>query len=546
MSSLNSVLDIAKNALLTNQKAINVTSHNIANANTPGYTRQVAVLESMDPVNYGGLYFGTGVKAAAVQRFYDGFQYAQLRGATSSLSMYQTKGELLKSLEGIMNDFDGAGLSSTIDNFFNSIQALSNDPSSYGERASLLSNAETLSDRFNSIDAALRQNLSNANKEIEAQVNEINSLSTRVAELNGQIAAVEVAGVSANDLRDHRDELLKSLSQIIDINTVENSFGQADVYVAGGPFIVTGVNTSALSVNLNASNTEVYDIIGNGSALNGSISGGSLKGLLDGADEFLNIKDKVNMLAASMVKALNSQHAQGYGLDGSTGTDFFDQLSVYTAANANNTGRAVVSGGTVTDLGLVTLDDYEVRFSSANAYTVVNTSAGSVVTQGVYTSGSAITFDGLSFIITDDSGTPQTGDRFAVSPVKNAAMNIGVSVTDPNKVAASGTLAGIPGDNTNALALGNLREAAAVEGSTFNQYYNGILMDLGIVTMESKSNYRSQQKVVEQLQLARDSASGVSMEEEAINLIKLQRAYEAAAKVMSTADSMFETLLNLR
>lgn len=545
MSTLNSVFDIAKTALLTTQKAINVTSHNISNANTPGYTRQKPVLESMQPVNYGGLYFGTGVEMQDIERVYDNFQNIQLRGASSSLSRYETKGQHLAALESIINDFDGSGLSSRLDSFFNSFQDIATSPSSYGERAALLSNASVLADTFNNISTNIDQNISNINKGIEAKVKDINSLASQIADLNQQISTSETAGVSSNDLRDKRDLLLESLSGYMDISIMENASGQMDVY-AGGSFLVAGNKTASLSLEINNDNPDTYNIVSNGSVINNRISGGSLKGDLDGIAYYKETEGKVNLLGAALVKEVNIRHAEGYGLDGSTGADFFAPLAVYTRGNTSNTGGAVVSSGSVTALDQLTLDDYEVRFSGAGAYNVVNLSTKEVVTGGAYASGSAITFDGLSVTITSDSGAPAAGDRFKVSVTENAARDMGVSVTDPDKVAASSTSAGTPGDNTNALALAALKDGGTVSGTSFNQFYNSIVTGLGISAREAKVNHQAQGRFVEELRTARDSTSGVSIEEEAINLVKLQRAYEAAAKVMQTVDQMMETLLNLR
>lgn len=546
MSSLNSVLDIAKNALLSTQKAISVTSHNIANANTPGYSKQVAVLAPMDPVNVGGLYFGTGVKTGTIQRISDGFQTAQLRGSTSSLSMFESKGELLKALEGVVNDLGGTGISSSLDAFFSSMQSVANNPSSYAERSVLISNTTVLAERFHEIDTYIRQSLANVNIEISAQVAEANSIGAQIADLNGQIASVEISGVSANDLRDRRDELLKGLSAIFDISVVENNIGQVDVFVGGGPFLVAGPNAAPMTVEINSEDPDINNIVIKGVDVNGRISGGSLKGMLEAASVFQDVRDRLNLMAATLVKEVNSQHSLGYGLDGTTGADFFEPLTVYTDSNVSNTGRAVISGGAVTASNLLTLDDYEVRFSSSSAYTVVNTTTDAVVTSGAYSSGSAIGFDGLSFLITDNNGTPAAGDRFMVSATKNAIRDIAVSVTSPNMIAASSTSAGVPGNNVNMLVMAGLKDSSVIDSSTFSQYYNSIVTDLGITVKETRLNYDAQRLVTEEIQKARDSVSGVSIEEEAVSLIKLQRAYEAAAKVMSTADKMLEALLNIR
>lgn len=547
MASLNSVLDIAKTSLLASQKAISVTAHNISNANTPGYTRQRAVLEPMNAVlGPGGLFFGTGVNVATIERIYDSFQGSQLRAADSKLSGYDTNYGLMKTLESTLYDANGEGLSSPLDAFFNAFHNVANNPGSSAERSTLLANATILADRFNSIDASIRQNLMNINNAVEAQIDRVNALARQVAELNNQIGTVEIAGVTANDLRDKRDLLLDGISKIIDITTREDKNGAVDVYVAGGSFLVAGVKSSPLTPGVNDDNPYLYDIVSNGFNISGSISGGSLKGLIDASSKYQETLDKVNLVAATLVKEVNLQHRAGFGLDGSTGVDFFSQPGVTMKASSGNTGGAVITGGAVTDQTLLTLSDYEIRFIDPANYTVVNKSTNAVVQNGAYASGGAIAFDGISFTISNNTAPPGAGDTFSVSTTKYSAQDMGVAISNTNRVAAASSAATLPGDNTNALAMAGIKNSPLLNGATINQYFNALVADIGVVTSSAASNADAQGKVVEELQLAKDSLSGVSLEEEAINLIKLQKAYEASAKLMSTADRMFDALLAIR
>lgn len=545
MSSLNAVFDIAKSALMATQKAMNVTAHNISNANTDGYTRQRAVLTAKEPVIYGNLYFGTGVDATNIQRVYDSFNTIQLRTSVSLLSRHETAGGHLSGLEAIMNGLDGSSMSTRLDALFNSFEEVAANPSSYGERSVLLANANALSDSVNAVDSSIRLNIANINSTIEARVDEVNSLATRISELNGQIAGTELAGIAANDLRDKRDILLEDLAKIVDISVTENDNGQADVFM-GGSFLVAGTRTSEMSLRADPSEPESYNIILNGATINDRISGGSLKGDLAGLDYYRDVHEKVNLLSASLVKEVNLQHAAGFGLDGSTNTDFFAPLSVYTRGSTSNSGGSLVSAASVTDLSQATLDDYEIRFAGPGSYTVVNTATNMVVTGGAYTSGNPITFDGVSVTIQNSPLAPAAGDRFTVSLKENAARDFTAAITDGNKVAASSTAAGVPGDNINATAIANLRDALTVEGATFGSFFQRVVTDLGTEVNNVRLNAEAQSMYSDEIRAARESVSGVSIEEEAINLVKLQRAFEAAAKVMQTADQMLETLLNIR
>lgn len=545
MSSLNGVFNIAKSALMASQKALNVTSHNISNANTDGYTRQRAVLSTNDPATFGGLQFGTGVSVTAIARVYDSFQTVQLRSAVSLFSGYETAGRHLHALESILNDFDGSGLSSRLDDFFNAFQELAANPSSYGERSSLIARATVLADTMNSIDGAIRENVSGIRGSIEAKVSEINVIASEIAGLNQRISAIELSGMDANDLRDRRDILLEDLSSFVDVSVAENEHGQVDVFL-GGSFIVAGVKSAEMTAGTDPDSTDSFKLYLNGASIESRISGGGIKGDMDGYASFKDVHSRLNLLAASLVKEVNLQHSSGWGLDGSTGVDFFNPLPVSARSAGANQGGAVISGGAVTDPSQLTLDDYEIRFSGPGAYTVFNAAQNSIVATGAYTSGSTISFDGLSVTITDGLQPPAAGDKFMVSATENAAREFSVAVADPDAIAASSTSAGVPGDNTNAAALASLRDKASMGGATFGNFYARVVTDLGTSAGNAKARAEAQKVYVSELRAARESLSGVSIEEEAINLVRLQRAYEAAAKVMSTVDRMLETLLNIR
>ncbi|MDO8426517.1 MAG: flagellar basal body rod C-terminal domain-containing protein, partial [Deltaproteobacteria bacterium] len=302
--------------------------------------------------------------------------------------------------------------------------------------------------------------------------------------------------------------------------------------------------TSPLDISLNP-DSSIYDIVSNGIVLNGRITGGSLKGIIDASSYYEDARADLDILSVSIAKEINLQHRAGYGLDGTTGLDFFSLPPVYTNASSNNTGGAAVAGGFVSDLSLLTLDDYEVRFSGPSAYTIVNSETNTVVSGGAYVSGSPITIDGLAFTITDNTGSPQAGDKFVISPTKGAAASFSVALSDPNSFAASSTASGVPGDNSNAFTLAGLKDSQTINGATFSEYYSSIVTDIGVASGEASTNLKSQQVFLDELNVARESVSGVSVEEESINLIKLQRAYEAAAKVMETANKMLDALLTI-
>jgi flagellar hook-associated protein 1 FlgK len=546
--SLTGTLNIAKTALLASQKAIGVVSHNIANADTEGYSRQRSSFLSLATINVGGLLFGTGVEVSSVKRVYDAFQQAQLIDSYSQYARYQYKEATLNQIEYLLNDLGGTGLLDEIDDLFASFGDLSNNPSSYAERAVVLSRGEQLADGFRNVDTNIRSDLVDINQQMEALVFNVNTLSSQLASLNYEIAISEAGGqnADANDLRDKRDMVINDIARIIDINTLENDVGQIDVYLSGGGFLVTGVEVGVLTLSTNADYPIGYDLVSHGTVMNDKIVGGALKGLIEAADYNREVLGKLDLLAATIVRDVNVQNQAGYGLDSTTGNDFFSAPGVYTRANTTNSGGAQVTTSSVTNLAGLTFNDYEIRFADATNYVVVNITTNSVTATGSYTSGNAITFDGLSVTVTDNTGTPLAGDVYTISSTRDAARSISMGITDTDKIAASATLATLPGDNTNALALAALKDFSSISGNTFSEYYAQIVADIGIELNTAASNAEARERIVQQMEVQRASISGVSMEEEAVELIKLQRAYEAAAQLMRTVDEMYDTLLNIR
>jgi len=546
---LTGVLDIAKTALLVSQTAIQTTSHNIANVNTPGYTRQRANLAAGEPVVGGGYYIGTGVVVTGVERVYDSFLGLQILDATGMMGRYTSMNDTIGRLEGVFNDQQGLGLGDTLNGFFNALEDVANDPSSYSARTVLLGKAQTLADRINDLDLRIRQEIRNIESEIKGKVEEVNSLTGRIATLNSKIQRLEVGGERANDLRDKRDSLVKDLAEIIGITVLEDNGGQLNILVVGGGSLVAGNSTTSLSVSGDPDNNGYYDIMLGNHDITTSISSGRLKGLLEARDtHYQDALTRLNTLAASLTKEFNVIHGQGYGLDGSTGLDLFTPLSPSITPKSSNTGGATATVSIQT-LSSLTLDDYEIRFTSSSTFDIVNTTKGTTVSSGnTYTSGANIDFEGIRVVITNGTDTPKSGDVFKVSVTRDASKNLGLSLTDPNKFAAAKSSSALPGDNSNVLDMVNLKDSKVLSngGATFNSFYSSLVSDIGGVAKEASINNDAQTQVLGDLEAYRQSVSGVSLDEEATNLIKYQYAYQAAAKVITVVDSLLETLMGLR
>jgi flagellar hook-associated protein 1 FlgK len=246
-----------------------------------------------------------------------------------------------------------------------------------------------------------------------------------------------------------------------------------------------------------------------------------------------------------LVNEFNQQHQAGFALDGTTNNPFFSALTpLAPVARDTNSGTAVGTSVAITDPTLLTFQNYEVQFSSASAFSIINAANGTTVTTGSYTSGAAINFDGIDVVVT---GAAATGDVFSVSVQKGAAQQFGLALTNVDKVAASSTALGVPGNNVNALALVNLHTSrqSTLGNLTFNDYHTITTGNVGSATREAELLLNTTSLEFEQLKGLRESVSGVSLDEELTNLLSFQRSFEASARMITVADELFQTILTM-
>ena len=547
MSSIYGLFDIGKLGLLANQLALQVTGQNIANVNTPGYSRQDAILEATTPINAEPGQLGTGVEVTEIRRIFDQFIEAQVTLGASTLGRLEIEQRSLGRVESLFNELQGGGINRSITDFFAAFQDLSTNPQNHPERVVLLESARTLAQHFVTTDTQLDQIRTDLNNEIKETLKEINSIASQIAELNSQISLVENSEQNANDLRDQRGLLVNQLSNKIDIQIFENSQGQVTVMVAGGKPLVETVNSYSLQGIPNADNKGFVDVSflsGSGSAtiINNSLTGGEIKGMLTLRDTTIpGFIDQLDRLAGAIINEVNQQHRVGFGLDGSTGNNFFSPLSPTISALNANTGSGVISA-TITAPSSLSLAPYRLSFSGSN-YTIQNLTSGTSTT-AAYSNPTVVSFEGIQFNL---SGAPASGDIFNVSANLGSAGSMAVSLSDPNQIAASSSLAGIPGNNGNALLLAQVQSASvtALGGTSLQSFYSGFVGEIGSKSQSAQRSLEGQELISLQLKNRREEISGVSLDEELTNLIKFQRAYEASARILATADEILQTILTL-
>ena len=544
MAGISDIFNIARSGIRATQQGLATTSHNITNINTKGYSRQEVVLETARPAE-GTI--GSGVRVAAIRQSVDDFLENQLTSVKEDLGSITARNNYLVQADGIFTETDNSGLSFSLTEFFNAVRDLATNPESTIQRTVLLAKGESLSDQFVTVAQGLNQIRLDADGEIARHVDTINGLATKIASLNDVIFKTKSSGREALDLQDQRRVLINDLAGLVNIEQVPLNDGIG--INVGGQLLVSGNHANALSTEADPDNPPMHDVTfvrsdGSELSISHNIHGGQIGGLLAQRDgDMVEFQDQVDRLAAVLINEFNQQHQAGYGLDGTTNNNFFSALSPQPPlAYDRNTGSATGSSVTIADPTLATFQEYEVQFSGASAYSVVNTDTGATVTSGAYTSGSPLSFDGLDVVI---NGTPAAGDVFYVNAQKGAAQQFAVALSDTDKIAAASTAAGIPGNNTNALNLVAIHTNRHVDlgNVTLNDYHTITIGDVGSATQESTQALHSKQLEGDQLTALRESVSGVSLDEELTNLLSFQRSFEASARMITVADELMQTML---
>lgn len=631
------LLGIGATSLLSLQQALNTTGHNIANANTPGYSRQQVDFSTLPAQLKGDFYLGSGVQVDGVRRVYDQFLIDEVRGRTASQSNFESFHTLASRLDNLLAD-SATGLGPVLQNFFNAMQDVANNPGSIPERQVLLGEANVLADRFHYLDNAFASINDEVNSRLEVLVSEINSLAANIAELNNDIARATTlgGGQPPNDLLDARDQLLNELSGKVGVTTVEQSDGSLNVLIGNGQPLVIGAQASRLQTF-----SDPYDgsrlVVGYASPsghltdIGRFLNGGEIQGVLDFREQVLQPAiNQLGLVAAGLTATFNQQHRLGIDLNGQPGGDFFNPLSATVAAHGDNGGTGSVAV-TIDDVSEITASDYLLRYDGSQ-YQLTRLSDNTT-----QSGAGPFVVDGMTIT---PSGSPAVGDSFLIRPTGNAAGLFDVIVSGPAGIAAAAPLrdsttasnsgsaaindlaiadtgslplagsitltfnpdalgAGIPGfdvagiaggplaydpasesngksftlgdisfsvsgvpasgdslviennldgsgDNRNALALAALQTEKLLDGglSSYQDVYGNLVADVGVKTHQAEAGMTTENILLQQAVEARDSVSGVNLDEEAANLIRYQQAYQASAQMIAVANELFQTLLN--
>ncbi len=546
---MSSLINSAMSGLSAAQAALSTTSNNIASYNVAGYTRQTTIISAANSTLGAGGWVGNGAFISGVQREYDSFITNQLRGAETQSSGLTARYQQMSKINDMVSSTTNS-LSTSLQGFFSSLQTLVSNAEDPASRQSLLGKADALVNQFQVTDQYLRDQDKQINISVSSSVDQINSYTKQIANLNDQISRLTGvgAGASPNNLLDQRDQLVSELNKIVGVEVSVQDSNTFNVTMANGYTLVQGSTARQLAAVASSDDPSrttvayVDNTAGNVEIPEKLLTTGSLGGLLTFRSQDLDqTRNTLGQLALSFADAFNTQHNAGYDVDGTKGTDFFNIGSPSTLSNANNTGTAILSAE-VTSSASVKATDY--KLTKTDAGWSVTRLADNTTFAATPGSDGKLAFDGLKVSV---SGTAAKNDSFTVKPVANAIINMDVAITDESKIAMAADADSGVSDNKNGQKMLDLQKEKVVGGAkTFNDAYASLISTIGTTTSTLKTSSSTQENVVTQLSNQQQSISGVNLDEEYGNLQRYQQYYLANAQVLQTANSLFDALLNIR
>lgn len=482
------LLNIGKSGLFASKRAMSTTSHNIANANTEGFSRQEVRQETSFTLPEGNYVLGTGTQIQSIKRQHDELVEKKLNNSLTGNSFDKERALQLGHVEEIFNEINSEGMNKVLNRFFNSMRELSNQPENETIRNVVKENAKIVVGDFHRIQANLDDVRGQINKKIALAVDDINGLTKTIAKLNKEINIEEVTDSTANDLRDQRDRAIRDLADYFPIHTHVDDEGQYVVNVEGLGSLVSGGLNQELKIgstvkqgntSADKGDVEVYFASRQSINISDNLKGGELGALLKTRnEEIIQLEKQVDELAHGLVLATNAIHRKGF---------------------ANH----------------------------------------------------PVPVDAQGNPIPNAAGRQVTGINFFKEPLdlKRAAEYIDISdeiKEDVNNIATA-LSANTPGDNRISLAISKLQHEKVLAGgtTTFEEQYLKSVGHIGLQAGKAKINEEQSAGILAQAKSVKERLAGVSLDEEAANMIRYQNAYEASAKVMKASDEMFKAVLNL-
>ncbi len=550
------IMGISLSGLNAALGAMNTVQHNIANANTPGFHRQEVQFSSNRPVFSGAGFFGNGVNIATVRRLYDQFLDNELMRSQGQLARYQAYAAYASQVDQLLGN-QNSGINTALDAFFSAVNEVANDPTSTAARQTMLSAASNLQGRMNSLGGTLDGMLDSINQEIASIAGQVNSYVTRIADLNLQITAMEAGGGNpANDLRDQRDQLTSEINKLINVTVLTGADGSYNLYIGSGQPLLVGAQASGLTAAADPYDPSLRNpaiSLGGYTLQLGSdlISGGRLGGLLAmREDVILPALQDLGQMAIGLAGQFNDLHSAGYDLNGATGWDFFTVPGLRAPSAATSNAGTAQFTLDLYDPQFLRRDDYTLSYDGSN-YQLIRASDGTTYTAANLAGLNALVEPAEGFTLTLASGAIAAGDRFEIrNHMADGATSFRLDsdvAGFPERIAVSATAAGVPGDNSNALALAALQTQKTLGGNpalyTYSELYTQIVSRTANLASEADIGAQAYDSLTQQAFDNQQAVSGVNLDEEAANLLRFQQAYQASARALDIASSLLDEIL---
>lgn len=435
------ILGIGLSGALASERRLSTAGHNIANAQTDGFSRQRVEVDTRPPQFSGVGSLGTGVQISNVKRVNDAFVTGEVFNNASLYNGLQQNYEFTSQVDNMLADPD-AGLAPTIHQFFASINGVSNDPSSQSSRQVMIGQANSLSERFEYLNNRFDTLRRGTNETLKTQVKEVNDLAKAIADVNWKVVlAKEVTQGEPSDLLDQRERLLHRLAEKIDVRTSEQEDGSLNVFIGNGQTLVIGKNAAGLELESNEHDPTILEVIYNSrdtrSIVTKFLNGGSIGGLLEFRQTMLDdSQNELGRIAIGVAKTFNDQHKKGMTLNNELGGDFFkpiDSTSPLSLPSGHNKGDYELKT-TVTNVDNLTVSDYILSYRDG-IYTLQRNSDNQVV--GKYDSlPQQLESEGFKIEL-DRGSTIENGDSFMIRPTRAAIIDFGVDIKNTNDIAAA-------------------------------------------------------------------------------------------------------------
>ena len=541
------IFTIGQSALAAAQVGVSTAGQNIANASTPGYSRQSVIQAATTPQPMGYGYIGQGTQVTEIQRVYNSYLGNQVVAAQTNKSQLDAQYAQIQQIDNMLAD-PKTGLSPAIQNYFNSLQDLSVFPADAPARQSVLSNAEALVASFQNVQGRMEDIRQGINQQVSASVQTINQTAQQLVAVNQAIERAQSLsnGQPPNDLLDQRDKLVQDLSKQIKV-TVSQQDNQYSVFIGNGQPLVTGATSHSLVVlpsTTDPTRLEVaYGAPTQKSILSiDNLAGGALGGLLEFRSQTLDpIQNSFGRVALALASNMNSQQAQGFTLNQTAGGNFFNLPTMSAVPSTQNTGSGVITAS-LTDASKLTTSDYKLQ-NVAGVYQLIRVTDSKIVASGDMTavSDTAISTEGFSIAM---AGTPSAGDGFLIRPTAGVAGAMTLAISNTNDIAAA-SQKNAAGDNSNVLKMIALQTSKTLNAGqdSYQSAYAQLVNQVGSKTHELDVTSASAGTIQAQALTALQNVSGVNLDEEGANLIRYQQAYQAAGKVLQIAKQMFDSLL---